>query len=235
MLLSVEDIHVFYGPVEAIHGVSFEVDEGELISIVGNNGAGKTTLLNTISGAMSPSMGDIKWQGKSTKGMGAAQLVRSGIAQVPEGRMVFADSTVYDNLLAGAYVRKDKEGIKKDINTYFERFPILGERRNQKAGLLSGGQQQMLAIARALMARPKLLMMDEPSLGLAPVIVSEVYNIIEQIRKEGTVILLVEQNATRALSVADRAYILVTGEITMTGPGKELMHNDSVRQAYLGV
>ena len=149
--------------------------------------------------------------------------------------MVFADSTVYDNLLAGAYVRKDKEGIKKDINTYFERFPILGERRNQKAGLLSGGQQQMLAIARALMARPKLLMMDEPSLGLAPVIVSEVYNIIEQIRKEGTVILLVEQNATRALSVADRAYILVTGEITMTGPGKELMHNDSVRQAYLGV
>jgi len=235
MLLTVEDLVVYYGPVEAIHGTSFCVEEGEIVSIVGNNGAGKTTILKTISGLLQISNGDIQWQGKSIKGMGAASLVKAGIAHTPEGRMVFPNSTVYDNLLSGAYVRKDKDGIKKDIEMFCERFPILGERRKQRAGLLSGGQQQMLAIARSLMSRPKLLMLDEPSLGLAPVVVAEVYKIIEEIRKDGTSILLVEQNATKALSIADRAYILVTGEITQTGTGKELLEDDSVRQAYLGV
>lgn len=235
MLLTVEDLVVYYGPVEAIHGTSFCVEEGEIVSIVGNNGAGKTTILKTISGLLQISNGDIQWQGKSIKGMGAAALVKAGIAHTPEGRMVFPNSTVYDNLLSGAYVRKDKDGIKKDIEMFCERFPILGERRKQRAGLLSGGQQQMLAIARSLMSRPKLLMLDEPSLGLAPVVVAEVYKIIEEIRKDGTSILLVEQNATKALSIADRAYILVTGEITQTGTGKELLEDDSVRQAYLGV
>lgn len=235
MLLKAEDLMVFYGPVEAIHGVSFHVEEGEIVSIVGNNGAGKTTILKTISGLLQITKGDIYWQGKSVKGMGAAALVKAGIAQTPEGRMVFPNSTVYENLLSGAYVRKDKEEIKKDIDMFCERFPILGERRKQKAGLLSGGQQQMLAIARSLMARPKLLMLDEPSLGLAPVVVAEVYKIIEEIRKDGTSVLLVEQNATKALSIADRAYILVTGEITLSGTGRELLENDSVRQAYLGV
>lgn len=235
MLLSVEDLVVFYGPVEAIHGVSFQVNEGEIVSIVGNNGAGKTTILKTISGLLPISQGNILWQGKTIKGMGASALVKMGIAHTPEGRMVFPNSTVYDNLLSGAYVRKDKDGIKKDIDMFCERFPILGERKKQKAGLLSGGQQQMLAIARALMSRPKLLMLDEPSLGLAPVVVSEVYKIIEEIRRDGTSILLVEQNATKALSIADRAYILVTGEITLSGAGKQLLEDDSVRQAYLGV
>lgn len=235
MLLSVEDLVVFYGPVEAIHGVSFQVNEGEIVSIVGNNGAGKTTILKTISGLLPISQGNILWQEKTIKGMGASALVKMGIAHTPEGRMVFPNSTVYDNLLSGAYVRKDKDGIKKDIDMFCERFPILGERKKQKAGLLSGGQQQMLAIARALMSRPKLLMLDEPSLGLAPVVVSEVYKIIEEIRRDGTSILLVEQNATKALSIADRAYILVTGEITLSGAGKQLLEDDSVRQAYLGV
>lgn len=235
MLLAVEDLTVYYGPVEAIHGISFHVEEGEIVSIIGNNGAGKTTILKTISGVLQISGGDIEWQGKSIKGMGAASLVKSGIAHTPEGRMVFPDSTVADNLLSGAYIRRDKDGIKKDLEMFYERFPILGERRKQKAGLLSGGQQQMLAIARSLMSRPKLLMLDEPSLGLAPVVVAEVYKIIEEIRKDGTSILLVEQNATKALSIADRAYILVTGEITLSGAGSELLENDSVRQAYLGV
>lgn len=235
MLLSADGLMVFYGPIQAIHGVSFNVEEGEIVSIVGNNGAGKTTILKTISGLLQITKGDIQWQGKSIKGMGAAALVKAGIAHTPEGRMVFPNSTVYENLLSGAYVRKDKEQIKKDIDELCQRFPILGERRKQKAGLLSGGQQQMLAIARSLMSKPKLLMLDEPSLGLAPVVVSEVYKIIEEIRNEGTSILLVEQNATKALSIADRAYILVTGEITMTGTGKELLANDAVRQAYLGV
>ena len=235
MLLSADGLMVFYGPIQAIHGVSFNVEEGEIVSIVGNNGAGKTTILKTISGLLQITKGDIQWQGKSIKGMGAAALVKAGIAHTPEGRMVFPNSTVYENLLSGAYVRKDKEQIKKDIDELCQRFPILGERRKQKAGLLSGGQQQMLAIARSLMSKPKLLMLDEPSWGLAPVVVSEVYKIIEEIRNEGTSILLVEQNATKALSIADRAYILVTGEITMTGTGKELLANDAVRQAYLGV
>lgn len=235
MLLKVDNLVVFYGPVEAIHDVSFQVDEGEIVSIVGNNGAGKTTILKTISGVVPIATGDILFHDKSIKGMSASSLVKAGIAQTPEGRMVFPNSTVYDNLLSGAYIRSDREGIKKDIEMFCERFPILGERRKQKAGLLSGGQQQMLAIARSLMSRPKLLMLDEPSLGLAPVIVSEVYKIIEEIRKDGTSILLVEQNAKKALSIADRAYILVTGEITLSGTGMEMLNNDSVRQAYLGV
>jgi branched-chain amino acid transport system ATP-binding protein len=235
MLLSVENLRVFYGPIEAIHGVSFHVDEGEIVSIIGNNGAGKSTLLNTISGIVRAMGGEIHFRGKSILSHSAASIVKMGIAHTPEGRQVFPNSTVYDNLMAGAYTRSDTAEIKKDIDMYCQRFPILGQRLKQKAGFMSGGEQQMLSIARSLMSRPKLLMLDEPSLGLAPVVVELVYNIIEEIRKDGTSILLVEQNASRALSVADRAYVLVTGEIVLDGGGAALAADDRVRQAYLGV
>ena len=235
MLLTIKDLWVYYGPIEALSGVSIEVDEGETVSIVGNNGAGKSTLLKTISGLLKPSKGEIIYKDRQIGGIDAAEAVKIGIAQTPEGRQVFPDLSVYDNLIAGAYVRKDKAGIKKDIDMYCSRFPILGERRNQKAGLMSGGEQQMLAIARSLMSRPKVLMLDEPSLGLAPVVVAEVYRIIEEIKKDGTTILLVEQNAKKALGVADRAYILANGQIEMSGTGAEMANNDDVRKAYLGV
>lgn len=234
MLLSVEDVRLYYGPVEAVHGVSFHCEEG-VTAIIGNNGAGKSTLLKAISGLMRINSGKIKYKDQDITGRNPADIVKMGIAHTPEGRMVFPQSTVYENLIGGAYTRKDKAGIQEDIDKYYELFPILKERRRQKAGLMSGGEQQMLAIARSLMSRPKLLMLDEPSLGLAPVIVKDVYDMISKIKQTGTSILLVEQNANKALSVADRAYVLVTGYIELEGTGAELAGNPAVRNAYLGV
>ena len=207
MLLSVENLWVFYGPIEALHDVSINVNEGEIVSIIGHNGAGKSTLLKSISCLLKPTSGQIVYDGKTINGTDPDKIVSMGISHVPEGRQIFASLTVYDNLMAGSYTRKDADGVKKDIDMYCQRFPILGQRLHQRAGYLSGGEQQMLAIARALMSRPKILLMDEPSLGLAPVVVKEVYRIIEEIRKDGTAILLVEQNANKALNVSDRAYV----------------------------
>ena len=235
MLLSVENLWVFYGPVEALHDVSICVDEGEIVSIVGHNGAGKSTLLKSISSLLKPSAGSILYEGNSVIGVDPDRVVAMGISHVPEGRQIFASLTVYDNLMAGAYSRKEPDGVKQDIDKYCQRFPILGERLRQRAGYLSGGEQQMLAIARGLMSRPKILLLDEPSLGLAPVIVEEVYRIIEEIRKDGTAILLVEQNANRALNVSDRAYVLASGQIELSGTGREMAENDEVRKVYLGV
>ena len=235
MLLSVENLWVFYGPIEALHDVSINVNEGEIVSIIGHNGAGKSTLLKSISCLLKPTSGQIVYDGKTINGTDPDKIVSMGISHVPEGRQIFASLTVYDNLMAGSYTRKDPDGVKKDIDMYCQRFPILGQRLHQRAGYLSGGEQQMLAIARALMSRPKVLMMDEPSLGLAPVVVKEVYRIIEEIRKDGTAILLVEQNANKALNVSDRAYVLASGQIELTGSGKEMAENDDVRRIYLGV
>ncbi len=235
MLLSVENLWVFYGPIEALHDVSINVNEGEIVSIIGHNGAGKSTLLKSISCLLKPTSGQIVYDGKTINGTDPDKIVSMGISHVPEGRQIFASLSVYDNLMAGSYTRKDPDGVKKDIDMYCQRFPILGQRLHQRAGYLSGGEQQMLAIARALMSRPKILLMDEPSLGLAPVVVKEVYRIIEEIRKDGTAILLVEQNANKALNVSDRAYVLASGQIELTGSGKEMAENDDVRRIYLGV
>ena len=235
MLLSVENLWVFYGPIEALHDVSINVNEGEIVSIIGHNGAGKSTLLKSISCLLKPTSGQIVYDGKTINGTDPDKIVSMGISHVPEGRQIFASLSVYDNLMAGSYTRKDSDGVKKDIDMYCQRFPILGQRLHQRAGYLSGGEQQMLAIARALMSRPKILLMDEPSLGLAPVVVKEVYRIIEEIRKDGTAILLVEQNANKALNVSDRAYVLASGQIELTGSGKEMAENDDVRRIYLGV
>lgn len=235
MLLSAENLWVFYGPIEALHDVSINVNEGEIVSIIGHNGAGKSTLLKSISCLLKPTSGQIVYDGKTINGTDPDKIVSMGISHVPEGRQIFASLSVYDNLMAGSYTRKDPDGVKKDIDMYCQRFPILGQRLHQRAGYLSGGEQQMLAIARALMSRPKILLMDEPSLGLAPVVVKEVYRIIEEIRKDGTAILLVEQNANKALNVSDRAYVLASGQIELTGSGKEMAENDDVRRIYLGV
>ena len=235
MLLSVENLWVFYGPIEALHDVSINVNEGEIVSIIGHNGAGKSTLLKSISCLLKPTSGQIVYDGKTINGTDPDKIVSMGISHVPEGRQICASLTGYDNLMAGSYTRKDADGVKKDIDMYCQRFPILGQRLHQRAGYLSGGEQQMLAIARALMSRPKILLMDEPSLGLAPVVVKEVYRIIEEIRKDGTAILLVEQNANKALNVSDRAYVLASGQIELTGSGKEMAENDDVRRIYLGV
>ena len=235
MILTVKNLGVFYGAIQALSGVNIEVNEGEIVAIVGHNGAGKSTLLKTISGLVKPSLGNITFKDEDITGQEPDEIVKRGIAQVPEGRQIFSSLTVYDNLMAGAYVRKDKDGVETDLKNYCEKFPILGQRLKQRAGYLSGGEQQMLAIARALMSRPKLLLLDEPSLGLAPVVVKEVYRIIEDIRKQqGTAILMVEQNAKRALSVADRAYVISTGEINLSGTGEELLNNDEVRKVYMG-
>lgn len=235
MILTVKNLWVFYGAIQALSDVNIEVNDGEIVAIVGHNGAGKSTLLKTISGLVKPSMGNITFKDEDITGQEPDEIVKRGIAQVPEGRQIFSSLTVYDNLMAGAYVRKDKDGVETDLKNYCQKFPILGQRLKQRAGYLSGGEQQMLAIARALMSRPKLLLLDEPSLGLAPVVVKEVYKIIEDIRKQqGTAILMVEQNAKRALSVADRAYVISTGEINLSGTGEELLNNDEVRKVYMG-
>ena len=233
-MLKVENLVVKYGMIEAIKGISFEVNDGEIVTLIGSNGAGKTTTMQTISGLLKPSEGSILLDGTDLTKIPPHKIVPMGLAQVPEGRRVFAQQTVEENLDLGAYCRKDKEGIKADLENVFELFPRLEERRKQPAGTLSGGEQQMLAMARALMAKPKIMLMDEPSMGLSPLLVKEIFRIIENINKQGTTVLLVEQNAKMALAIADRAYVLETGKIILEGTGAELAASEQVRKAYLG-
>lgn len=233
-MLLVNDIDVYYGNIQALKGVSLEVNEGEIVTLIGANGAGKSTLLQTLSGLLKPKRGGIEYLGESIAGKPAQSIVKVGISHVPEGRRVFANMTVEENLDLGAYLRKDRAGIAKDLAHVYELFPRLLERRKQQSGTLSGGEQQMLAMGRAIMAKPKLLLLDEPSMGLAPLMVKNIFSIIEQINKEGTTILLVEQNANMALSVANRAYVLETGKIVLAGTAKELQESDEVKAAYLG-
>ncbi|MCL5888110.1 MAG: ABC transporter ATP-binding protein [Actinobacteria bacterium] len=232
-MLKVDAVHTFYGQIEALKGISVHVDEGEIVTLIGANGAGKSTTLKTISGQLSPTKGDIIFDGKSIAGMPSFQVAGMNIVQVPEGRRIFPEMTVVENLEMGAYLRTDKE-IPQDMERVFELFPRLKERRIQRGGTLSGGEQQMLAMGRGLMARPRLLMLDEPSMGLAPVIVELVFETIQKLNESGITILLVEQNAAMALSVAKRGYVMETGKIVLEGPGKELLHNEQVRKTYLG-
>ena len=233
-MLKVEKLNVHYGVIHALKDVSMEVKEGEIVSLIGANGAGKTTLLQTISGLLKKTSGDILFLGKSMNKVSAKNIVKEGITQVPEGRHIFPGMSVYENLLMGAYLRKDKDGIKADLQDIYQRFPILEKRSSQDASTLSGGEQQMLAMGRALMARPKILLLDEPSMGLAPILVKEIFNIIKDINEKGTTVLLVEQNAKMALSVADRAYVMETGNIVMSGTGAELVNSPEIQKAYLG-
>ena len=234
-MLKVENINVYYGAIHALKGISVEVKEGEIVTLIGANGAGKSTILRTISGLLRTKTGNVLFEGNSVAAMAPEEIVKKGISQVPEGRRIFANMSVEENLELGAYIRSDKPGIRKDIDKVFERFPRLGERRKQIAGTLSGGEQQMLAIGRALMSRPKLLMLDEPSLGLAPLIVREVLNTVSALRKTGVSVLLVEQNARAALNVADRGYVLEMGEVAVQGPADQLIHDQRVIDTYLGV
>ena len=233
-MLEIKDLYVRYGMIEAIKGISFEVRDGEIVTLIGSNGAGKTTTMHAISGLLKPASGSIMLDGVELTKTPNHKIVSMGLAQVPEGRRVFAQQTVEENLLLGAYARKDKDGIQKDLEHVYDLFPRLLERKKQLAGTLSGGEQQMLAMARALMSRPKILLMDEPSMGLSPLLVKEIFRIIQDINKEGTTILLVEQNAKMALAIADRAYVLETGQITLEGTGEELSASEEVRKAYLG-
>ncbi|MDU2417645.1 ABC transporter ATP-binding protein [Negativicoccus succinicivorans] len=233
-MLEVNDIHVYYGAIHALKGVSLSVKEGQIVALIGANGAGKSTTLRTISGLLRPKVGDITFEGDSITKKNVQSIVRSGISQVPEGRRIFAPLTVLENLELGAFTRKDKDGVAHDMELVFKRFPRLAERKKQLAGTLSGGEQQMLAMGRALMSRPRLLLLDEPSMGLSPLFVKEIFDIIQHINEQGTTILLVEQNAHMAMSIADYAYVLETGKITLEGPGQELMQSEAVRVAYLG-
>ena len=233
-MLKVENINVYYGAIHALKGISVEVKEGEIVTLIGANGAGKSTILRTISGLLRIKTGNVLFEGNSVAAMAPEEIVKKGISQVPEGRRIFANMSVEENLELGAYIRSDKPGIRKDIDKVFERFPRLGERRKQIAGTLSGGEQQMLAIGRGLMSQPRLLLLDEPSMGLAPLLVKEIFSIIKEINASGTTILLVEQNANMALSIAHQAYVLETGRITLSGSAKELMESEEVRKAYLG-
>ncbi len=233
-LLEVKDLQVYYGVIQALKGISFEVNEGEIVTLIGANGAGKTTTMQTIMGLIRPKSGTITFDGKAITHTPGYKLVNMGMTQVPEGRRIFQELTVYENLLMGAYTQKDMRKVKSDINEIYERFPRLGERRNQIAGTLSGGEQQMLAMGRAIMSHPKLLMLDEPSMGLSPLLVDQVFDIIKDFHRQGTTVLLVEQNASKALSIADRAYVLETGSIVLSGKASELMRNDQVKKAYLG-
>ena len=232
-LLKVEDIHVYYGSIHAVKGVSFQVNQGEIVTLIGANGAGKSTVLNTVSGLLHPKSGSITFMDQELKGVSPNKVVERGLAQVPEGRRVFLRMSVEENLEMGAYTQP-KSTIASGLEDVYQRFPRLKERRRQVAGTLSGGEQQMLVMGRALMSRPKLLMLDEPSMGLAPLLVEQIFAIIRELHQAGTTILLVEQNAQAALSVADRAYVLETGRISLTGTGAELMASDKVREAYLG-
>lgn len=233
-MLKVEGLKVNYGMIEAVKGISFEVRDGEIVALIGANGAGKTTTMHTISGLLRPSAGSICLDGKEVSKLPAHKIVELGIVQCPEGRRIFAQQTIEENLSLGAYVRKDKDGIEKDLDNVFELFPILKERRKQLAGTLSGGEQQMLAMARALMAKPKIMLLDEPSMGLSPLLVKEIFYIIKDINKQGVTVLLVEQNAKMALGIANRAYVLESGRISLSGTGEELLNSDSVKKAYLG-
>lgn len=233
-MLKVEKLNVHYGVIHALKDVSMEVKEGEIVSLIGANGAGKTTLLQTISGLLKKTSGEVVFLGKSMNKVSVKNIVKEGITQVPEGRHIFSGMSVYENLLMGAYLRKDKDGIKADLQDIYQRFPILEKRSSQDASTLSGGEQQMLAMGRALMARPKILLLDEPSMGLAPILVKEIFNIIKDINEKGTTVLLVEQNAKMALSIADRAYVMETGNIVMTGTGAELVNSPEIQKAYLG-
>ena len=233
-MLEIKDLYVRYGMIEAIKGISFEVRDGEIVTLIGSNGAGKTTTMHAISGLLKPASGSIMLDGVELTKTPNHKIVSMGLAQVPEGRRVFAQQTVEENLLLGAYARKDKDGIQKDLEHVYDLFPRLLERKKQLAGTLSGGEQQMLAMARALMSRPKILLMDEPSMGLSPLLVKEIFHIIQDINKDGTTILLVEQNAKMALAIADRAYVLETGKISLEGTGEELSSSEEVRKAYLG-
>ena len=233
-MLKVENLVVSYGGIEALKGISLEVPEGKIVTLIGANGAGKSTLLRSIIGLVKPAEGKITYEEKDITGLNSQKIVQTGITLVPEGRRVFPNLTVLENLKIGAYLRNDKEGIEKDIRWIYDLFPRLEERSWQMAGTLSGGEQQMLAVGRALMSRPKVLMMDEPSLGLAPLVIKDIFKIIQEINNQGMTILLIEQNANMALKIADIAYVLETGRITMTGTGKELLENPEIKAAYLG-
>jgi len=233
-MLKVKDLNVHYGKIHAIKGISFEVNEGEIVTLIGANGAGKTTILQTISGLLKPSEGMITFEGENLNKVPAHQIPVLGIAHVPEGRRIFAEMTVFENLQMGAYIRKDKEQIQEDMEKIFLNFPRLKERIKQIAGTLSGGEQQMLAMGRALMTRPKLILLDEPSMGLAPLLVDEIFNMIQTVNDAGTTVLLVEQNANKALHIANRAYVLETGYIKLSGNARDLLVNPEVQQAYLG-
>ena len=233
-MLKIDNIDVYYGAIHALKGISLTVNKGEIVTLIGANGAGNSTALRTISGLLKPKNGKISFEGQEITGVKAHEIVKLGISQVPEGRRIFTEMTVMENLDMGAFTRKDKDGIKEDLAQVFKRFPRLEERRDQLAGTLSGGEQQMLAMGRALMSRPNLLLLDEPSMGLAPLLIKEIFHIIEDINKTGTTVLLVEQNANMALSIANRAYVLETGRITLAGDAKKLAASEDVRKAYLG-
>ena len=233
-MLKIENLQVSYGGIQALRGISLEVPDGKIVTLIGANGAGKSTTLRTITGLVKASSGSIQWNGEELLGKSIDKIIGAGIALSPEGRRVFADMSVLENLRIGAYLRKDKEGIEEDIRWVYSLFPRLEERSWQLAGTLSGGEQQMLAVGRALMSRPKLMMLDEPSLGLAPLVVQDIFSIIREINKQGVTVLLIEQNANMALKIADLAYVLETGNITMSGTGAELLANEKVREAYLG-
>ena len=233
-MLEVKDLEVYYGVIQAIKGISFTVEQGEVIALIGANGAGKTTTLHTITGLLSPKRGHVMFEGKDITKVPAHKIVSMGMAHVPEGRRVFAELSVYENLKMGAYTRKDKNEIEESLKSIYKRFPRLEERNNQMAGTLSGGEQQMLAMGRALMSKPKIILMDEPSMGLSPIMVNEIFDIIRSVSESGTTVLLVEQNAKKALSIADRAYVLETGNIVLEGKAKDLLEDDSIKKAYLG-
>ena len=233
-MLEIKDLEVYYGMIQAIKGVSFDVNEGEVIALIGANGAGKTTILHTITGLINAQKGSVWFEGKDITKVPAHKIVSMGMAHVPEGRRVFANLTVLQNLKMGAYTRRDKTEIEQTLDSIYKRFPRLMERQNQLAGTLSGGEQQMLAMGRALMSHPKIILMDEPSMGLSPIFVNEIFDIIRAVSESGTTVLLVEQNAKKALSIADRAYVLETGKIVLSGDAKELLEDDSIKKAYLG-
>lgn len=233
-MLTVNNLAVHYGVIEAIREVSFEVKEGEIVSLIGANGAGKSTILKAVSGLIRPSQGEIVYEGSPITTATPKQIVEKGISQVPEGRHIFSGMTVLENLEMGAFLRKDKNEVEKDLQLVFDRFPILKERKNQDAATLSGGEQQMVAMGRALMSRPRLLLLDEPSMGLAPILIKEIFHIIEEINRTGTTVLLIEQNAKMALKIANRGYVLETGNVVQTGTGEELLESDIIQKAYLG-
>ncbi len=233
-MLEVNELNVYYGVIQAIKGISFHVNEGEVVALIGANGAGKTTILHTITGLIDAKSGEILFEGKNITKTAGHKIVSMGMAHVPEGRRVFSELTVLQNLKLGAYTRKDKDEIERALETVYERFPRLYERKNQTAGTMSGGEQQMLAMGRALMSHPKLILMDEPSMGLSPIFVNEIFDIIQKVSASGTTVLLVEQNAKKALTIADRAYVLETGLIVKEGAADEMLHDDTIRKAYLG-